>query len=91
MKRFEWDDKKAEANAIKHGVTFETAMIAFDDPFYIILDDKMHSAQEVRQVLIGSSGLSVLVVVFTLRRDYIRIISARPASRKERETYEKGI
>lgn len=92
---FEWDGRKAERNALKHGITFELAAFAFDDPFALILDDEKHSVHEHRQWLIGDSGKKVVVVVFTVRppEGNIRIVSARTANRRERRTYEesKGI
>jgi len=93
--KFEWDDKKAEQNALKHGLSFETAAFAFDDPYALIMDDEKHSADEHRQWLIGDSGEKVLVIVFTIRtpKGNIRIVSARRANRRERRMYEesKGI
>ena len=92
---FEWDDRKAERNTLKHGISFEMAAFAFDDPFALILDDEKHSAGEHRQWLIGDSGEKVLIVVFTMRlpRGNVRIVSARRANRRERRLYEesKGI
>ena len=89
--RFDWDAKKAGANLSKHGVTFEQAIGAFDDPFAMLAPDEKHSTrQEERFWLIGCSAPGVLVVVFT-KRDaggVVRIISARKASRKERLVYE---
>jgi len=93
--KFEWDGKKAESNALKHGISFEMATFAFDDPYALILDDVKHSASEQRQWLIGDCGEKVLVIVFTMRLPHgnIRIISARRANRRERKNYEesKGI
>ena len=93
--RFEWDGKKAEQNALKHGISFEMAAFAFDDPYALVMDDEKHSAVEHRQWLIGDSGEKVLVIVFTMRppKGNIRIVSARRANRRERKTYEesKGI
>lgn len=89
--RFDWDVRKAEQNAKKHGVTFEQAITAFDDPFALITLDAKHSASERREWLIGESDVGVLVVVFTIRqpRNIYRIITARKAKRKERRHYEK--
>jgi len=90
--RFEWDDKKAELNSLKHGISFEMAAFAFDDPYALILDDEKHSAAERRQWLIGDSGEKVLVIVFTMRlpKGNIRIVSARRANRRERTMYEES-
>ena len=90
--RFEWDDKKAERNALKHGISFEMAAFAFDDPYALTLEDEKHSAHEQRQWLIGDSGKKVLIVVFTMRPPggNIRIVSARRANRRERRMYEES-
>lgn len=89
--RFEWDERKARANVVKHGVSFELAITAFDDPFALLADDAGHSTPtEQREWLIGESDRGVLVVVFT-RRDQgrvYRLISARTANRQERKQYE---
>ncbi len=89
--RFEWDVTKATKNAEKHGVTFERAITAFDDPFALITLDEPHSTSERREWLIGESDVGVLVVIFTIRQpgNIYRIISARKAKRKERKRYEE--
>ncbi|MBU2574800.1 MAG: BrnT family toxin [Elusimicrobia bacterium] len=93
--KFEWDDKKAERNTLKHGISFKMTTFAFDDPYALIVEDEKHSAHERRQWLIGDSGENVLIIVFTMRLPggNIRIISARRANRRERRLYEesKGI
>jgi len=90
---FEWDPRKADSNLAKHGIPFELAITAFDDPRFLIATDVRHSTpDERREWLIGESDLGLLVVVFTLREPGLtrRIISARRASRKERRRYEEG-
>ncbi len=93
--KFEWDDGKAEQNTLKHGISFEMAAFAFDDPYALIVDDEKHSVDNQRQWLIGDSGEGVLVIVFTMRlpKGNIGIVSARRANRRERRMYEesKGI
>ena len=87
---FEWDPAKAIANIRKHGVTFEEARSVFLDERALIIADPDHSATEDRFVLLGLSAASrVLVVVHCYRQDEstIRLISARRATRPERETY----
>ncbi len=88
---FSWDDKKASLNALKHGLTFEEAITAFDDPWSLIAPDRKHSTDvEIRQWLIGETDSGqVVVIVFTERKQgaIYRIISARPASRRERRIY----
>ena len=90
--RFEWDDNKAESNAVKHGITFEEAVTVFADPDLLFTEDTQHSQGEQREWAMGitESGLLV-VVVFTMRGEQIRIISARIASKKEQQSYEPGI
>ena len=93
---FDWDPDKAEANRKKHGVSFDKAITAFDDPYALIAPDPEHSTQtEVREWLIGKSDKGVVVVVFTIRQPgpVHRIISAWNATKDERRRYEesKGI
>ena len=96
MIRFEWDEKKNRQNRKKHGVWFEEGAQVFDDPAAILFFDPGHSAEEDRFILLGASGSPerVLVLVFCERGkdpQVIRIISARKATRKERERHEEGI
>jgi uncharacterized protein len=90
--RFEWDAAKAQINLRKHGVSFELAITAFDDPFALLAPDEAHSTPaEIRERLIGESDKGVLVIVFTKRLtgQVYRLISARPANRRERKLYEE--
>ena len=89
---FEWDPRKAEANAAKHGVSFEDAVTVFLDPEALDGPDLQHSSAESRFLRLGrSAGGHVLMVAYTFRRsgdaEAIRIISARRASRRERAAY----
>ena len=91
--RYEWDARKAATNHTKHGITFEQAITAFDDPFALVAPDPGHSKPgEERRWLIGEADDGVLVVVFTIRQpgNVYRLISARRASRKERRRYEEA-
>jgi uncharacterized DUF497 family protein len=86
---FEWDPAKAEANLRKHGVTFDFATAEFLDPDRIEeLDDK--HLDEERWIATGRVELFVLVVVFTLRDESIRLISARKGIRNEYIRYWTG-
>jgi len=86
---FEWDAQKAGANVLKHGVSFDEAATAFGDPLSVTVPDPDHSKDEDRFILMGSTYRGrILVVVHTARRDNIRIISARRATRPERRDYE---
>ena len=84
--RFEWDETKNETNKKKHKISFETAVHVFDDPDYIEMYDFEHSEDEDRFIAIGRVG-DILFVVFTERRDSIRLISARNASKREEDIY----
>ena len=90
MLQFVWDREKAAANLRKHGVDFEEAATAFGDPLSITIPDPDHSAGEERWLLIGGGRAGrLLVVAHTERGDEIRLITARPATRRERQTYEE--
>ncbi len=90
--RFEWDDNKARFNLRKHGVSFDEASTVFDDPLAAIFDDEAHSSAELRELIIGHSIAGrLLVVSFTERPgEILRLISARVATRKERQDYENN-
>ena len=90
--RFEWDPRKSAANRRKHGVSFEEASTVFTDEHALLIDDPIHSEDEDRFILLGlSSSLRMLVVCHCYREseEVIRIISARKATRKERDTYNR--
>ncbi len=88
--RFEWADRKATANAKKHGVSFEEAKSVFVDERAQLIDDPDHSEDEDRFVLLGlSSALRLLLVCHCYRSEgnVIRITSARKATAKESRSY----
>ena len=90
--RFEWDRKKAAENQRKHGVSFEEAESVFVDDFAILLDDPDHSDDETRFLLLGlSARLRTLVVSHCYRKadEVVRLISARKATRPERDVYNQ--
>jgi uncharacterized DUF497 family protein len=88
--RFDWDPDKAASNEQKHGVSFSEAATAFGDPLSITVPDPDRSEGEARFVLVGLTYLGRLVVVAHAEiDDSIRIISARSATRAEREIYEE--
>ena len=87
---FEWDPRKDGANHRKHGVGFREATTIFGDPSALTFQDFEHSESEQRLLTIGVAASGrVLVVVHTERQEAIRIISARPATRRERRFYEE--
>lgn len=85
---FVWNEEKAQKNPGKHdGVTFQQAAEAFFDPFIVVVDASRND--EARDAIIGMDRRwNLLYVVHIERDDVIRIISARKATRKEREYYE---
>ncbi len=88
--KFEWDDNKARVNATKHEVSFKEASTVWTDPFALIAPDANHSLEESREWIIGTSHRQrVLVVIYTVRDESIRIISARKATPNERRLYEE--
>ena len=87
---FEWDEVKREANLVKHGVDFVDAVEVFADPLRVErVDDRREYAEERRQV-VGTVHGHVLFVVYTLRGEVRRLISARRASSNERRAYDAG-
>lgn len=77
-------------NLRKHGVSFEEASSVFLDDLSLSGDDPDHSVREDRQVIFGLSTVGrLLVVAYTERREQIRLISARQATRSERKLYEE--
>ncbi|MDB9527199.1 BrnT family toxin [Oscillatoria sp. CS-180] len=86
---YPWNRDKAATNLRKHGVDFADAVSVFSDDLAITIPDERFD--EERFVTIGLDAFGrVLVVVYTLRGDEIRVISARKATQKERRQYEEG-
>jgi uncharacterized DUF497 family protein len=84
---FEWDEAKAAENYAKHGVSFETAIKVFRDPFAIERLDDREDYGEERFILIGTAEEAVVTVAYTERNGRFRIISARRATRHEQDDY----
>ena len=90
MLRFEWDESKNKINIKKHGISFEEASSVFNDSEALILNDEVHSDKEDRFIMIGFSyKFNLLVVCHCYRQneEVIRIISARKATKTEKEVY----
>ncbi len=88
--RFEWDTNKAESNEKKHKVTFVEATSVFHDDFAIYFDDKAHSTDEERFIIMGQSIQSNILMVCHCMREadtVVRIISARKATKQEEDMY----
>ena len=86
-----WNPDKAAQNEKTHGATFEEAITVFDDPLARVIYDEDHSEDEHREIVIGYSNKNRLLFASFHEREpnVIRIISARPATRKERKDYEE--
>jgi uncharacterized DUF497 family protein len=90
--RFEWDANKASANLLKHRVSFDEGTEVFYDPNAFQGFDALHSATEIRFFVIGLSTRRLLFVVYVeTSPDALRIITARKATKTEREIYERRI
>jgi putative transcriptional regulator len=87
---FEWDDAKARQNYLKHGVTFDTAREALQDPYVFEEADRREHYGEERYLGIGMFKDRLIAVAFTIRNDRIRIISARKAQPRDRRNTMGG-
>ena len=87
--QFEWDDDKEKSNIEKHGIDFSTAALVFGDINRIEKYDIIHSIDEDRYITIGSINeiTIVVMVVYSEREALTRIISARLATKREKEAY----
>ena len=88
--RFAWDPEKAEANLEKHGVDFVDAAQIFGGP-RLEAPDERSDYGEIRLKTIGEHDGQVYVVVFTMRQQTIRIISAWKAGKHDRERYRQSV
>jgi uncharacterized protein len=87
--RFQWDANKARSNRRKHGVTFEEALTVFYDPLAATFEDRRHAAGEIRFITVGCSARGrLLLVCHTERARFVRLISAREATKNERKRHE---
>ncbi|MEP7364255.1 MAG: BrnT family toxin [Acidobacteriota bacterium] len=93
--RVEWDQKKNVSNQIKHGIDFETAKLVFDDPYCVNFVERVTDGEERWHAIGLIEDVIVVVVVHTYEEknseEVIRIISARSATRRERNLYAEAI
>ncbi len=92
--RFEWDENKNKTNRDKHGVSFKTAQLVFNDPYALSVQDRHECGEERWQTLGLVGGVVMLLVVHTYTErdnvEVIRIISARKATKREKQRYEQA-
>lgn len=88
---FEWDSDKDDSNFAKHGVSFVDAAEVFADPYARFMSSSDFGDEERLAVIGTNFALNLLLVVHTERDEYIRIISAPPATRHERHQYEERL
>lgn len=87
---YEWDPTKAALNLAKHGVSFADAAVALEDELALTMPDPGFHGEERFITLARDPTGTVLVVVYTWRGERLRLISARKATRRERQQYEEG-
>jgi uncharacterized protein len=90
---YEWDEVKAKSNFLKHGISFEEAALALDDPLSVSKQERIEHGEQRWQTLGMIGTCLLLLVAHTVQIDdveIIRIISARRANKKERMHYEQG-
>jgi uncharacterized DUF497 family protein len=90
MDSFEWDDDKNNLNIKKHGIDFEDAISIFLG-FMLEHEDDRFDYGEVRILALGEVGGTVIAVVYTMRGESCRLISARKAKRNERDAYYQAV
>jgi len=92
--RFEWDENKNKTNRDKHGVSFETAQLVFNDPHALSVQDRHECGEERWQTLGLVGGVVMLLVAHTYTErgdaEVIRIISGRKATKREKQRYEQA-
>ena len=85
---YEWDENKREINLVKHKIDFIDAVDIFNSEY---IETRLVRNEEVRFCVTGKINNVVCSLVYTLRGNKKRIISVRPASKKERKDYEEVI
>jgi uncharacterized DUF497 family protein len=88
---FEWDERKAQANIKKHGISFTQAAKVFEDQFAVSIQDRVENNEQRWQTIGVVDGVRLLLVAHTLKLadvEIVRIISARKATNQERKLYE---
>jgi uncharacterized protein len=95
--RYEWDENKNDSNLEKHGLSFETASLVFNDPNALSIPDRIENGEERWQTIGMIENIVIVMVAHTIKletdsqEEIIRIISARKATRAERQEYEEAL
>jgi uncharacterized DUF497 family protein len=84
---YEWDEAKREANLIKHNLDFRDAYLVYDHPKKIALRSQRGTEPRFQGIALVEIAGNVLSLVYVLRGQNVRVISFRPASRRERRIY----
>lgn len=92
---FSWDDAKNLSNQQKHGISFELAKLAFNDPLHLTRQDRIENGEQRWQTIGMVEGVILILVAHTWLdsddgEEHIRIISARRTTKQERKIYEHG-
>jgi len=87
---FEWDPRKNRGNIRKHGIDFQDAVAVFEGPYLEGMDDRFDYGEE-RMIAFGRMGPYVVAVVYVLRGERRRILSARKATKAEARAYLEGV
>ncbi len=91
---FSWDARKNTSNRQKHGVSFESAQLVFADPLHLTRQDRIEGGEQRWQTIVLVCDVTLLLVAHTWTQEggtvHIRIISARRATKIERQIYEQG-
>ena len=90
MSKYEWDENKNQSNIKKHGVDFNDAKKVFKDKKHKVSPDLRKDYGENRFKIIGQIYRTLISVIFTMRKQTKRLISARTASKKEKQEYENN-
>ncbi len=84
---FEWDENINQSNTKKHGISFDEAKMAFLDEDMITKEDLRKDYGETRYIGMGKVAEIIIIVVYTMRKTIIRLISAKKANKKEKQIY----
>jgi uncharacterized DUF497 family protein len=94
MRSFDWDPKKNKTNQADHRIDFQTAAKVFDDPFHVVIPDRVEAGEQRWHAIGMIQAVTVVVVVHTYAAEgspeIIRIISCRRALKHERKLYEEA-